>query len=85
MNKEDELVMKQNMKKEQALNIIQWREEGDIDDEGNGLSWRGVAYTFIKYYPVEANEWNITQPTQPCGMTLCKIAYEKLDFLKSEI
>lgn len=73
----NQYTIKQEMTKEQALNIIRWRETGDDDDEGFGLSWRAIAYTFIKFYPFEANKWNIMN-TQPYGMILCEIAYEKL-------
>lgn len=69
-----------NLTKEQAIDIIKWRNEGDDDDEcdedGNkyGLTWRAVAYTFIKYYPEDAKKWNI-QHTQPYGMILCEKAF----------
>ncbi len=78
MNEETTQIIRRDMTNEQSAKILLWREKGDEDDEGYGLSWRGIAFTFIKHYPYESQKWNILQ-TQPCGMVLCQIASEKTE------
>lgn len=63
---------------EQTRLIQTWRNKGDIEDDGEGLTWRALAYTFIKYFPDDAKEWRI-ENTQPYGILLCRVAGKLLN------